>query len=384
MPRPIPPSFVDQDTYGVVAGADARNVRTLQVPADYKVGLTDLFIGRELLPISLAMAGLITATDPEDVAKLVLGAILAASGTPATSARISTSSMFDAGGYKKLADWVRREIFRIDDSGDAIPDAADANSDTPIPRPGDDCLPGWYRGLDVNLNTLRDTFEIDDVEKVAYAGILGFAVGKEPTAENLSAFNARRRNAVRSFLTADELTLFVDDSPFLSLEILTKVHRCMNSFIEDRAAVMSAVIANDRALISGNPRVFYTLFRLSAGSSLNPIFIIAKFARKYRALYAELPELETEYWAAHKAIEKFTSINERERLYQKVIFGSAYVPVERGDIQNLLGVAAFALSKTEENYENYKGGVLSEKHREVINTVLGSANEATAEEDVEA
>lgn len=383
MPRPIPTSFVDQNTYGVVARTDGRNVRQLEVPANYKVGLTELFIGRSVLPINLAMAGLLVATDAEDVARLTLGAILAASGTTPTAARIPATAAFNAVGYKKLAEWVQAEVFRMGPNGEELSATpADAGNNA-LTLPDDACLPEWYRNLSVNPATFREVFELDEVEKVAYVGILAFAIGKEPTAENLTAFNLKRRSAVQSFLTSDGLSLFVDNSPFLTLEVLTKVHRSMNSFIEDRAAIISAVIANDKTLVSGNPRVFYTLFRLSAGASLNPILIIAKFARKYRMMYEKLPELETEYYAAHDAIEQFTSISERERLYQKVIFGSAYVPVDRGDVQNLLGVAAYALSKTEENYENYKGGVLSEKHRELVNNVLGAAQEAAAEEAIE-
>ncbi|WGM49903.1 MAG: hypothetical protein, partial [Trichoderma harzianum negative-stranded virus 2] len=171
-----------------------------------------------------------------------------------------------------------------------------------------------------------------------------------------------------------------DNSPYLSLEVLGKVHRAFNLNIKDRALVMGAIVDNDDQLVSGTSRMFYNIFRLSAGASLNPLLIITKFARKYPQFYAHFRDLETEYHAAASALARFYDVHEKRRLYLKVIFGNAYVPVDRNDINSLLGVAVFTLQQSETSLENYRGGVLSVMHREKLIRLLGVV--ARQEEEV--
>ncbi|AWY11009.1 nucleoprotein, partial [Sclerotinia sclerotiorum negative-stranded RNA virus 1-A] len=68
--------------------------------------------------------------------------------------------------------------------------------------------------------------------------------------------------------------------------------------------------------------------------------------------------------------QRFLDTSTKRRMYLKVIFGSAYIPIDRNDINELLGVAVFALSQQESTLEQYAGGTLSVQHREKLIALL--------------
>ncbi|KAI1654866.1 hypothetical protein F4813DRAFT_368731 [Daldinia decipiens] len=222
----------------------------------------------------------------------------------------------------------------------------------------------------MDLNDLAFAISVSPVEICAYVAVLAYAIAKQPRADNIDAFNLRRRSAIQSVITSGSLQIFVDDSPYLSLETLTKVHNAFNLNILDRAIVLNSIVLRDTALISGKTRAFYMIFRLCAGTSLNPLMLIVRYARKYPHFYDAFPELQTEYYAANDAVVKFYEVNEKIRMYMKLIFGNAYIPIDRKDIENLLGCAVFTLAQTEATLSNYSGGMLSANHRQRLIDLL--------------
>lgn len=368
MPREYPTAFKEQNTYGVVSNTERDRLPSLD--AIDSVSYTDILVGKDDIPISLCLAGLSRTDDEENIARLVIGAILHASKTPLSKAKVKSTA---AGSYaKSIIDWAVAIANEDDDKND---DAGSGGR----PFPTTD-LPQWVKDLDIPGDELLFAVETESVELAAYAGVLAFAIGKQPDANNLEAFNQKRRNAVTSSLVSTNLRIFIDDSPYLSIDILGKVHRAFNLIIKDRALVMSAIVDNDDALVSGTERMFYTIFRLSAGASLNPLLIITRFARKYPTFYRHFADLETEYHAAAHALARFYDVPGKRRLYLKVIFGNAYVPVDRNDINSLLGVAVFTLQQSEPTLANYNGGVLSVTHRELLIRLLNVR--VAAEEEI--
>jgi hypothetical protein len=380
MPRAYPSAFENKDTYGVNTDLDRDRLPVLDQTS--KCSFKDIIVADRQLPIRLCLAALPYANDAEDVAKLVIGAVLNASGVSATAARlVSPYTRIDIEAIKNWAN--PRAYPESFPPATEIPEAVEGEtapvSTQPAPFPRDS-LPEWLADLEFTDDDFIKAWAADDFEIAAYAGVLAFCIAKQPDSENLQAFNQKRRNAVEQYMTHGPLDIFIDESPALTLEILGKVHRTFNSIIRDRAIIFGAVVARDEDLVSGTIRMFYVIFRLSSGSSLNPLLIITRFARKYPTFYREFPDLETEYHAAAHALQRFYDANEKNRMYLKVIFGSAYVPVNRSDINSLLGVAVFTLQQSESTLSNYRGGVLSVAHRQKLLRLLEIAD--AAEEDV--
>nr|WKW94159.1 nucleoprotein [Diaporthe negative-stranded RNA virus 1] len=378
MSRPIPSSFIQQETYGVETSKERD--RLPKIDDTTKVGLKNILIGKRDFPIRLCLAGLGKAETTDDVARLVIGALLSASGTKYTTAKVT--SVHDK-YVETLKDWANKRAYGVKLSattGAVEGDAGETDVSTdnsPFPT---EVMPEWYNDLETEEDEHVFAWTVSSTELAAYAGVLAHAIGKQPTPDNLTAYNEKRRNAISQYMTTGEPSIFVDESPYLSLDILGKVHRAFNSIITDRVLIMSAIVDNDHDLVSGDPRMFYVIFRLGQGASLNPLLIITRYARKYPAFYSEFPDLETEYHACAHALQRFLDVSENRRMYLKVIFGSAYVPVKRGDIDSLLGIAVFVLQQTEKSLGNYRGGLLSVAHREKIVHLLNLPK--TQEEEV--
>ncbi|QMP84018.1 hypothetical protein QKS76_gp4 [Cryphonectria parasitica sclerotimonavirus 1] len=376
MSRPIPNVFVGKNTYGV--NTDVNRDRLPEIPQNSTCQLDNVLIGKRDFPIRLCLVGLEKAESTEDVARLVIGAMVSAAGLPHTAAKLTST----AGSYvETLRVWLNEKVYgQVEESDDNVPETEAAGGSGSAPAQGkasrqpdefpNYVLPEWYSDLAVQKEQHMFAWEVTSMELAAYAGVLAYAIGKQPTAENLAAYNEKRRNAISQFMTSGELQIFVDESPYLTLEILGRVHRAFNSIILDRALVMNAIIDRDHPMISGEPRMFYTIFRLGRGASLNPLLIITRYARKFPHHYGHFPDLHTEFHATAHALQRFFDVAEQRRLYLKVIYGSAYVPVDRRDVDGLLGVAVFALQQTEKSLGNYNGGTLSVPHREKLINLL--------------
>lgn len=354
MSRPMPADFIGKDTYGV--STSANRDRLPIIPQGTRGDLTQVLVGKKGIPTRVALAGLLVADEVDDIARLVIGAIVDASNVGKTRAALSRP--YEADGWSdRFIQWGRINVQAVAVAPPGQDDASNA-----LELPGG-AFPQWVLDLEIDAGKLLEAVQVDEMEVAAYAGILAYAIGKQPTADNLKAFNDNRRNAITQFMPTAERRIFVDESPYLSLEVLGKVHRSFNSVIKDRALVMSAVVDADNPLVSGSTRMFYVLFRLGAGASLNPLLIILRFGRKYPEMYGLFPDLETEYHAVAHALQRFYDASETRRMYLKVIFGSSYIPVDRKDIEALLGVAAFTLKQTDTTLENYQGGTISVEHR---------------------
>jgi hypothetical protein len=388
MSRPIPASFVNQNTYGVTTNLNRDRLPT--IPDDAKVSLGNIIVGKRYIASRFALAGLQAASDQDEILRLVIGALIEASKTSATAAKID--SVWKSVNERSLFTWGLQRFSEPSEEETvpetAAPQTADSStapaavptatkSDGHFPTDG---LPEWLVDLDISDDDFAFAMRVSDFELTAYAGILAYAIAKQPNAQNLEAFNQKRRNVVREYMPSGDLVIFTDESKYLDLNTLSKVHRAFNTAIRDRALVFSAIIDRDNDLVSNTELMFYAIFRLTSGASLNPLLIIVRYARTYPQFYEHFPDLHTEYHAVHHALQRFLDVPEKRRMYLKVLFGSSYSPVNRDDVNKLLGCAVFALQQSESNLSNYRGGILSVEHRNKLVTLLDV--QAKAEEEV--
>jgi len=345
-------SFDNRATYSLKT--DEQRLGLPRIPDAPKFICNSVLFGRTSLPTRMALLALPQATNSLAIARLVLGAIADAAGLTATATRLPDPWMrphwTDA-----VIGWVAK---RMQSEGEHPEEAAAEDGHTVSSQDDGfptDALPEWYREIEPSYGKLVEIFEYDQGEVAAWAAVLAMAIAKAPTSDNITAFNERRVNMVRNHVPTGELKIFVPQSEFLTLDILQKVHRSFNTLGADRAVFIRAVVQNDGPLKSGPARIFYSLFRLTAGASMNPLLLILKAVTRYPQLRRLFPDLAVEFRAADDAIRRLDTAPESERLYLKIIFGNEWSPVPRGDINRLLGICVFVLSKTD-NLVNYKGG----------------------------
>lgn len=374
--RAYPEVFVNKDTYGI--DTDKERDRIVELDANAKGELKEVLVGPRGVATRLCIAAIRDAEEAEDIARLVIGAIVDSSGVSAAAAKLTNPFRGDFPNVLKA--WAIGRLYPEQapsapaaeatvpegDTTQAAPTVASPGAD-PLPR---ECLPEWLSDIDFDEEKLLEAWEFDEIEISAYAGILAYCIAKQPDANNIEAFNQKRRNAVMQYLPSGQPKLFVDASPLLDLDVLGKIHRTFNSIMTDRICVFEAVIGKIDAIISGPSRIFYVMVRLASGASLNPLLIIAKFGRKYPDFYPQFPDIELEYHAAAHALNRFLDVKREKRMYMKLIYGSSYVPVDRRDVDNLLGVAVHALKQTEKTLANYNGGTLSVAHRDKLTLLM--------------
>lgn len=361
--RSLPSEFFNKNTYALVDDPTAGQIPV--VDENKKFSFDNLLQGNDAFPARLCMLGLLNNEEMSDVVRLVAGGLLNASNTKLSAAK--ANGFLDKKYAASLKAWYIAHITKEKPVGNPEDDDADSEAEDLMPTAD---LPKWYQELDLDNDQIDAVFSASNIEVYGYMGILAMAIAKQPNAANLDAFNMKRRQAIVNSMTSDTLHIFVDDSPFLTVELLSRVHRSFNLIIEDRALLFGAIVDRNYALLSGEHRMFFTLFRLTAGASLNPLILVTRFVRKYPHLFNQFPELHTEYFAAAVALRKFSTVPAGRRLYLKLIFGNAYVPVPRGDIDELLGMAVYVLKQEETSLANYAGGTLSEGHREKLSQIL--------------
>lgn len=369
--RTLPAIFLNQQSYSIV---DAPQQGKLPVISDNATfSLDEIINGNGAFPSRLCMLALLTNDEQPDLQRLLCGALLNASNTPLSAARVSgfKNNRIETG----LKNWYKTLDEKKESTSDKQPGPSDPPKST-VSEDGsefslpEEFLPEWYNLLDVSRDELEAVFLASNIEVYAYIGVLAMAIAKQPTTANIEAFNGRRRQAVRNAMTSDTLYIFRDNSPFLTVEVLSKVHRTFNLVVQDRALLFTAIVDRNDPMISGEHRMFYTFFNLTAGASLNPLLLVTRFIRKYPDLFHQFPELHTEYFAAGAALAKFRQVPEARRMFLKLIFGNAYVPVPRGDIDELLGMSVFVLRQEESSLANYAGGTLSEAHQAKVSRLL--------------
>jgi len=86
--RPIPASFVNQSTYGV--NTNLNRDRLPKIPDNIQVELEAIVSGKSHVPSRIALAGLQVAEDHNDIVRLVIGAMLDASKTTPTAAKLKS------------------------------------------------------------------------------------------------------------------------------------------------------------------------------------------------------------------------------------------------------------------------------------------------------
>ncbi|QJT73700.1 glycoprotein 2 [Botrytis cinerea negative-stranded RNA virus 4] len=375
--RTLPTEFFNKNTYALVDDDTAGKIPVVDENKKFSYG--DILQDNDAFPARLCMLGLLNNEEIADIVRLVAGGLLNASNTKLSAAKVQ--------GYdpkKKysptLKAWYISHITKEKPIGKPEDDGQESSEEDLMPT---NDLPDWYQELDLDNDQIDAIFSASNIEVYAYMGILAMAIAKQPNAANLDAFNMKRRQAVVNSMPSDTLHIFVDDSPFLTVELLSRVHRSFNLIIEDRALLFSAIVDRNHALLSGEHRMFFTLFRLTAGASLNPLILVTRFVRKYPHLFNLFPELHTEYFAAAVALRKFSTVPAGRRLYLKLIFGNAYVPIPRGDIDELLGMAVYVLKQEETSLSNYNGGTLSDGHREKLAKLLQIKDNLTEASDPE-
>lgn len=234
--------------------------------------------------------------------------------------------------------------------------------------------PSWVHD-DITALNMKDVLEINPQEVYAFAGSLCMAVTKQPTAENLSAFMGRRAALATLGFMSDNPVVFTENSDYLTLPILTKIHKAASFHMLSRELTMRALATNISLMDDGNQYVFACFLMLLENSGMNSLNIIRKVLMQYPTLIQFLPHLNAEFQAADAGISKVMALPNAERSFCKSIYGSKFVPVQYSDIKRLLGICVYIGQKAEPNLANFKGGQLAEMDKDIIDHVFGETIE---------
>nr|QXN75409.1 MAG: RNA-dependent RNA polymerase [Grapevine-associated negative single-stranded RNA virus 1] len=229
---------------------------------------------------------------------------------------------------------------------------------------------------EVTIAELLDLMEADNDEIGAYFGVLFLAGNKKLSTENRTAFNEKRRNAALASVTRPA-KIFINDSLFLTDEILTYIYGTFLSYSPIRAQMTSRVVSKLSAAHMGPSLAFVNMFLLLVDSDMSALRMIKEAVLKYPWIREEFPELRVEFNEANNGFQIIKKAPGNLRSFLKAIHGNNFVPVNYQEIDNLTGVCKTVLKRTTPSYQNYRGGKITEAQEQKIITKLGISHELT-------
>lgn len=318
-------------------------------------------------PIRLALHFLKEEDDPTSVIRFFVGSVIAASKVAPSkfnlenpeTLELSTELMVEIANATQLEDEEEKKK---------------ALSSISMPTPS------WIMEK-VTAHDMSDVMELDAMEVSAYAGALCMAVTKTPSGENLDAFVSKRAALANMGVMEASPVIFGDQSDYLTVEILLKIHKASSFYIIAREVTMRSLTSHIGEMDDGSSYVFACFLFLLENTGMNYLSIIKKVIQQYPTLPNYFPHLRLEFEAASEGISRVMTLPPSERSFCKAIYGSKFIPAQYSNVANLLGVCAYILSKSEPTMANFKGGVLSSLNKDIIDDIFqeeGNVHEVEA------
>jgi hypothetical protein len=225
---------------------------------------------------------------------------------------------------------------------------------------------GHHDGLGPDVTAAEVNEYMGDIDEIgAYFGVLFLAGTKKRTPKNRPAFNANRVSNVKSTVNG-ELTIFTENSIFLSDEVLDAAYTAFNSFYANRAHLVSETVRLVAGTYVGAALSFQNMFVLLEDSGLGSLRIIKEAILKYQFIRRKFPEIQTELNAANEAQKCIRRLPAGDRPFCKAIYGNRFVPMSQNEVANLLGICKKVMSYTVATYRQFDGGNVSERQDEQI------------------
>lgn len=219
---------------------------------------------------------------------------------------------------------------------------------------------------DVTVEELLAVMGADADELGAYFGVLYLAGNKKVDSQNRTAFNERRAKSATAS-SIDPPVIFVPESDFLADDVLSRVYASFLSCAPMRANMTAKVVEHLDRTWMGPAQSFVNMFLLLVDNGMSALRIIKEAVLKNRWILNEFPELKPELAAANEAQNIIRRAPGKQRSFLKAIHGSAFVPVNYAQIDNLLGVCKEVLKRVTPSYQNYGGGRVTEAQLARIN-----------------
>jgi hypothetical protein len=217
------------------------------------------------------------------------------------------------------------------------------------------------------------TASFDETEVAAYYGVLCIAMCSQPIAgAPLNKFNKNRAAAATKAVIGSP-KIFIAESPWLSFEVLQKVHASFNMYGPSRCHLITNVLRHRGEFRIGLQENFMDMFFLLTDFGLTNLSIIRDAILRYPWIVTDFEGLESEVKAANDAFLKLSEIDAETRPFAKAMFQNHLVFTAPANIRNLLGICRYALSHTHATYAQYRGGFTTPKQEAYVLTKLDVA-----------
>lgn len=210
-----------------------------------------------------------------------------------------------------------------------------------------------------------------DIDEIGgYFGDIFMAGTKRLTTQNATAFNEKRLNVILAS-TAVPPKIFVAGSSFLDERVLNRVYASFTSLAAIRAQLIHRTAQKVNTIRYGPSVTFMAIFLLLADNGMGTLAVIKEAVLKCPWIRTDFPELRPELEAADRGQKTLRAAEPSLRPFVKVIFGSAFVPVPRNEVQNLFGVCKKVMTHYAPTYRQFGGGVTTPQQDDRIAQRLG-------------
>lgn len=236
-------------------------------------------------------------------------------------------------------------------------------------------------GGTITAGQWRDLIDIDEDELASYLGILCFCIGKQPTQENMTAFNKNRARAATAAVIV-EPKIFTEGSSFFTLEVLRKINGSFTAYSSVREHFIRYLAIKIGDLDEGRQSSFARMFMLVADYGVGALAIIKEATMMYEWLEgredargtvvkSEFPHLKHSFLAAARGQESIRKAEPYLQPFVKVMFGERFVPEPPANYRRAFAVCKRIMMYSQKTLRRFGGDDPTDEEIRKIQEMFG-------------
>lgn len=208
---------------------------------------------------------------------------------------------------------------------------------------------------EISATDMQEYVDVTEEELGGLFAMYFYAIGKQPNGSDMRTFNQSRQKAIAALVDAETLQIFVNDSAFITPEIMMSIHKSFALLTAVRANILLPIVQQLGQATTPAGAVFQRLFMLNAGNGISIVYMAQITLEAFPGFFDTFPELHSELVALKDGLERINRLDVSIREYCKYIYGADFVPIDPGKTRQLLAVLRITATAINPTYKDFGG-----------------------------
>lgn len=220
----------------------------------------------------------------------------------------------------------------------------------------------------LGISPVEEEYTEKELYVVLAIGI--YAVVKEATEDNATAFTERRKNAAMRQLKIPETSELASSENWWKIGPLMQIHGAFNVYVSARIALITEVCRWSTAPVTDYRAWVWGQVRLLRGHGMVPMEAMSSFVNACTHIVQGHTVLYEEALIFLQAKGEFDKMAPFDRNFSKTIKGNLYTPLPLNRLQNLLGASVAYGRIASKTFGNYRGGKMDPVVKNYVESAL--------------